>query len=108
MVSGFIGKGQGGVFEGGEQWFTFTATAVTQYIHFAPDNMLLGVDVRLYTSTNVMVGDRSRLYDPDFKKDQHTSRTLTIGNDYYLRVTAFSADDAGYYWIGFNESTTHP
>jgi len=107
MVSGFIGKGHGGVFEGGEQWFTFTATAETQYIHFAPDNML-GVDVRLYTSANVMVGERSRLYDPYREKNQHTSRTLTIGNDYYLKVTAFSSDDGGYYWIGFNASTTHP
>jgi len=88
---------------GGEQWFSFTATASTQYIHVI-FGTLTDLYVQLYDSNLSTVGSRTNLYS-SFRR---TSRTLTIGQEYYIRVTPFSSSSRGTYKIAFNNSTTVP
>ncbi|WP_461246328.1 RHS repeat domain-containing protein [Treponema sp. R6D11] len=78
-----------------EKWYTFTATASTQYIHFNPGT-LTGVDVELYDSNGVIVGGKTSLSGSTL----YTSRTVTAGTDYFIRITNNSY---GSYKIGFNE-----
>jgi hypothetical protein len=88
---------------GGVQWFTFTANASTQYIHIAIGT-LAALYVQVYDSSGATVG--SETY---FSSDTSTSRTLTSGNTYYIRVRPYSSTGGnGTYRIGFTTSTTAP
>jgi uncharacterized repeat protein (TIGR02543 family) len=91
----------GSIASGGQQWFSFTATASTQYIHFDPIGTLSSVYVQVYDSSGTAVGSQTRLYS----STTSTSRTLTQGQTYYIRVTPYYS---GTYQIGFNTSTTAP
>jgi len=84
---------------GGEQWFKFTATASPQYIHF---NMVIlgGGNMQLYDSGGTVVGSNETI-------SSYLSRTVTPGNEYYIKVKAGSAY-SGFYRIGFTASTTAP
>jgi len=88
---------------GGEQWFKFTATATTQYIHFKPGT-LTDVYVQLYDSTGGTVGSQTRLYD----SSSNISRSVTIGSEYCIKVTPFSSSYSGTYQIVFNASALSP
>ena len=83
------------------QWFTFTATADTQYIHFSPGAMT-NVNVRVYDSSGAAVGSETNLWTVT----RNTSRTLESGQTYYIR--ARPSGGTGTYWIGFTTSTTAP
>jgi len=86
-----------------EQWFTFSATAETQYIHFTPGT-LNKVFIQLYDSTGVMVGEQTNLSDSAL----YVTRTLTTGTKYYVRVTNYNTNSSGSYKIGFNISVVPP
>jgi len=89
---------------GGEQWFRFTAAAATQYIHFQP-GALNDVNVQLYTAAGAVSGTQTRMYGSTL----NTSRTgLTIGSQYYIRVTPYSSGGSGAFRMGFATSTTAP
>jgi hypothetical protein len=85
----------------GEQWFKFTATAATQYIHFEPGT-LGDVDIQLYDSTGTTVGSQASLYGSTLS----TFQLVTINNVYYIRVTPYNG--SGTYRIAFSALTTQP
>jgi hypothetical protein len=97
----------GSISSGGEQWFKFTATATTQYIHFNP-KVLTDVYVQLYDSTGTTTGERTNLWSSSSGSNLYTSRSLTNNSVYYIRVTPYSNTGNGAYQIGFNISTTPP
>jgi hypothetical protein len=92
----------------GEQWFSFTATAETQYIHFDPGTLTI-VYVRLYDSNGSTVKDMEDSYSNTLSAGTlSTSRTLTIGNEYYIEVWPYTTGRSGTYRIAFGESSTPP
>jgi len=88
---------------GGEQWFKFTATAATHYIHFQ-SGTLNDVYVQLYTSEGRRSGGANIYYTyPSTRQEQ-----LTVNSEYYIKVTPFTATNSGAYKIGFNSTTASP
>ncbi|MCL2067329.1 MAG: PPC domain-containing protein [Treponema sp.] len=83
-----------------EQWFSFVATAATQYIHinFGTSSDLY---VQVYDRDAETVGSETNFWG----NTSRTSRTLIPGQTYYIRVRASSS---GTYSILFNASTTAP
>ena len=77
-----------------EQWFKFTATANTQYIH-VNFLTLTNLNVQTYDSNGNTVGDETYLNS----STKNTSRTVTVGQEYYIKVTSYYS---GSYQIGFN------
>jgi hypothetical protein len=90
----------------GKQWFSFTAAAETQYIHFDPDTLTI-VYVGLYDSNGSNVKDGESNSSTLSANTLSTSRTLTIGNEYYIVVTPYGSG-SGTYKIAFGESTPPP
>jgi len=87
---------------GGQQWFKFTATSDTQYIHLSPGD-LTGADVQLYdVTTGAAVGETKYLSGSTL----YVSRTVTSGKAYYIKVIPFIT--TGTYKIGVTASTTPP
>jgi hypothetical protein len=97
------GGGSGSV----RDWYSFTATAATQYIHVrnfsTTDFANSGVAVQLYDSAGAVVGSQTQLSGSTLS----LSRTLTSGQTYYMRVQ-YNAANAGTYQIAFNDSSTAP
>ena len=87
-----------------EQWYKFTATAETQWIHFSPGSLDY-VYVQLYDSAGIAVGSSS---DLSTWGNTRVSRTVTSGQEYYLRVSLIYGDTTGTYRIGFNRSFRSP
>jgi hypothetical protein len=85
------------------QWFKFTATAATQYIHviFGTLNDLY---VQLYDSDGYTVGNRTELYS----STRYTSRSVSTGEEYYIKVTPYSSYYSGTYQIAFNTMSIIP
>jgi len=96
----------GNISSTGEQWFSFTATAYTQYIHasFGTLNSSYGLYVQVYSKIGSTVGDQTRLYSGN----TYISRSVTNGQVYYIRVTPYSSSYSGTYKIAFNTSSTPP
>jgi predicted small secreted protein len=88
----------------GEQWVKFTASADEHYIHFDPGTLNY-VYVQLYDADGTATGDRTNLND---RLDTNTSRTVTTGSAYYIKVTPYDSNYSGAYQIGFTVSTTPP
>jgi len=86
---------------GGDQWFKFTANASTQYIRVS-FGALTNLYVQLYDSNFNTVGSQANLY----ASTRYTSRTVTIGEEYYIRVWPYYS--SGTYRIAFNGSVTAP
>jgi hypothetical protein len=86
----------------GEQWFKFTATASTQYLHVS-FGTLTDLYVKLYDSNGGTLGDSTNLYS----SKPYTSLSIVSGQTYYVRVTGYGSK-TGTYRIGFNTSTTAP
>ncbi|GBU27104.1 hypothetical protein R84B8_00627 [Treponema sp. R8-4-B8] len=84
------------------QWFKFTATASTQYIHVS-FGTLTDLYVQVYDSSGAAVGSESNLYGTT----KYVSRTLTVGEEYYIRVRPYGSD-SGMYRIGFTASIVSP
>jgi len=87
----------------GEQWFKFTATASSQYIH-VNFGTLTSLYVQLYNTDSVTVGTQASISTGSDNK--YISRTVTSGNTYYIHVTPYSTGGAGTYKITFNTSST--
>jgi predicted RNA-binding protein with TRAM domain len=87
----------------GKQWFSFTATAYTQYIHVA-FGTLDDFYVELYNNSGATVGSITPMYG----STRYASRTVTSGQTYYIKVYPFDSTDSGTYKIAFNTSTTPP
>jgi len=85
------------------QWFKFTATSSTQYIH-ASFITLSRLDVRLYDSSNDSIGNYITLSG----SNSYTTFSVTSGKVYYIEVTPTSSSEAGTYKIAFNTSGTAP
>ena len=90
-----------------EQWFKFTASAATQYIHFKRGT-LSGVDIQLYDTNGTKVGNKT-----DATSTRYATLTVTSGQNYYFKVntyTGLSGDgwDSGTYKITFSSSSTTP
>jgi len=84
-----------------EQWFKFTATASSQYIHVS-FGTLNAMYVQVYDSSGAWVGGKS------YNMTNYFSLTVTVGQEYYIRVRSYDYYDEGTYRIGFNTSTTPP
>ncbi|GHV05657.1 hypothetical protein FACS189485_12970 [Spirochaetia bacterium] len=93
----------GNLASGGVEWFKFTATASTQYIHVT-FGTLTDLRVQLYDSTGSTVGSSTNMYG----STRYTSRSVTIGNVYYVRVWPYDSSDSGSYQLAFNTSSTTP
>jgi len=92
----------------GKQWFKFTATAALQYLHLS-FGAITNADIQVYDSDGIIVGTSA--YPTSIAKTdsiKYTSRTLTTGQDYYIRVTAYNKDGGGTYQIAFNTSSSTP
>ena len=89
----------------GEQWFKFTATAATQYIHFQPDSLNY-VYVQLYDNNKSAIGSNTIMYS----NVPYISRSVTIDKEYYIKVTPYTGvgNGTGSYMIGFGTSTSRP
>jgi hypothetical protein len=86
-----------------EQWFKFSATAATQYIHFE-EGTLDDVYVQVYDSTGATLGSLANLYGSYL----YISRGVTSGNVYYIRVTPYYSSDSGAFRIAFNTTSMAP
>ena len=80
------------------QMFKFIATASEQFIHFSPGT-LASVNVQLYDSNGSGVGYQTRLYGSG--SNLRTSRDLTIGQEYYVRILPYTSNSTGTYQIAF-------
>jgi hypothetical protein len=92
----------GSIAIGGEQWFEFTATASTQYIHVS-FGTLIKLYVQVYNSSGVMVGSETEL-----QYGWNTSLSVTVGQEYYVRVQPYSSGSGGTYSILFNAAPFPP
>ncbi|WP_461247747.1 hypothetical protein [Treponema sp. R6D11] len=88
---------------GGEQWFKFTATNTTQYIHIS-FGTLYDMYVQLYDSGLNTVGSETNIYG----STKYISRTLIVAQEYYIKVTPYDSSGRGTYKIAFNTSSTAP
>lgn len=88
---------------GGMQWFKFSATNATQYIHVEFDTLQDSVYIQLYNSSGNTVGAQSNLYS-DFK----ISNTLTVGQEYYIKIWQSYYSSGGTYHISFNTTVISP
>jgi hypothetical protein len=90
----------------GVQWYKFTATADTQYIHVA-FGTLTSLYVQLRNSTGNISGDTKIIGYP--YTSTSTSLSVVNGNEYYIQVWPSSyGSDNGTYKIGFTASSTPP
>jgi hypothetical protein len=88
---------------GAVQWFKFTATAAAQFIHTTLGTLTGGVYIQVYADTGTAVGISSSLGNGGF-----VSRTLTDGQEYYIRVWAYTSGNTGTYQIAYNTSSAAP
>jgi len=85
----------------GEQWFKFTATAATQYIH-VNFGTLYELYVQVYNTSVNPVGNEKKLYGNATFTPQSS---LTVGQEYYIKAWQYSD---GTYQLAFNTSRTAP
>jgi len=91
----------------GEQWFKFTATANSQYIHFKPDTTagtLSSVYIQLFDNAGTASGTMSTLNSGTL----YAAKTVTSGNDYFIRVTPYTGGIGGTYKMTFSTSNLSP
>jgi len=87
----------------GQQWFSFTATTTgSQYIH-ASFGTLSDLYVQVYDNSGSTVSSETNLWSGA----RNTSRTVTSGQEYYVRVRPYGSG-SGDYKIAFNTSSTAP
>jgi hypothetical protein len=92
---------------GGEQWFKFTADSARQYIHTDLTGSLSAINMQVYDSNGILVVNTgsSESYVSLTSNYPSTVRTLTAGNEYYVRVYA---ENTGAYRIAFNSALIPP
>jgi len=89
-----------------EQWFKFTATADTQYIHvsFGTLSPSMGLKVQVYDS-NIAAVESETVLDYITK---YIPRSVTPEQVYYIKVQPYNSSYTGTYNIAFNKSPTSP
>jgi hypothetical protein len=90
----------------GEQWFKFTATALSQSLHFNPGS-LNDVIVRLSgnaSNDGFFIDDAIRMNT----NNRYIYKNIKPGSVYYITVRPYSGSGKGTYQIGFNTATTLP
>jgi len=100
---------QQGIWENGvisatttEQWFKFTATAATQYIHVS-FGTVTNLTVQLYDAGGKTVGNSANLSSGGTK---YISSPVAKDQVYYIKVS--SSGNNGAYWIAFSQNSTAP
>lgn len=83
------------------QWFSFTATDSTQYIHFK-SGTLSSVAVQLYDSNGNKIGSKRTLTGTSPYEVSPSS------GKYYLKITNNSSSDTGTFQILFSATTSIP
>jgi len=86
----------------GVQWFNFTTTGYTQYIHVSFGS-LSDLYLSIYNSDGVLVLNQTNLYN----NTTYVNLSTTIGQTYFIRVQPYGSN-SGNYQITFNTSTTKP
>jgi len=99
--------------DGEVQWYKFTATDTSQYIHasFGTMNDWSGLRIQLYDSDGKTVGGEGKLREDPLNTDKkYINRTLNVNQVYYMKVYLYTylGSDLGTYKIAFNKSTTPP
>jgi len=98
----------GSVSATGTQWFRFTATASTQFIHIE-NGTLQALYAQVYDWNGNTVESEGVQSSPGGSGFRYSySRTLTIGQQYYIRVRPYSSSYSGAYKIAFNASIIPP
>jgi hypothetical protein len=87
-----------------EQWFKFTATASTQYIHFS-FGTLTDLDFEAFTSSFTSFGDALNMYG---SYTMVNLTNLSNGQVYYFKITPYYNYYSGTYRVAFSTSTTAP
>jgi len=82
----------------GDQWFKFTATADTQYIHIYNNS----ASFQLCDSNINTIGSQTQLYG-----NYYISISVAIGEEYYIRLSIYN-NNPGAFRITFNDSSTAP
>jgi hypothetical protein len=86
----------------GEEWFKFRATAETHYIHVIFGE-LTDMEVQLYKVKDDIFGDplggAIRLSN---NGNKYAKPTLTVGDEYYIKITPYNSYRQGTYQIAFN------
>jgi hypothetical protein len=92
-----------------EQWFKFTATASTHYIH-VKHGTLSDFYVQLYDSNENAVGSKHNYHQSqlDGYGGWYTQVSVTRGKVYYLKVTPYYSSSIGTYQIGCNTTELAP
>jgi hypothetical protein len=88
---------------GGTEWFKFTATASTNYIHVI-HNTLTDLWVQVYNSSGGYVTSRNL----DGSTTSTSVTSLTSGETYFVKVWPYSSYYSGTYQIAFSASSTAP
>jgi hypothetical protein len=83
-----------------EQWYKFTATAATQYVHIDIGTSSSNFSVKLYDGSGSTIGSSSSFYSDGYKTLQVVS-----GQTYYISV---SSSGTGTYKIAFNSIMLPP
>jgi hypothetical protein len=87
---------------GGEQWFRFTSTAETQFIHFLP-GALTAMYVQMFTSDGRQYYGRSEL---STNGSRSAERRVSNNTVYYVRVKGYTG--MGAYRLAFAATSTAP
>jgi hypothetical protein len=103
MLTGNVWKNGALTSANNEQWFKFTATAATQYLHarFSAPSGLSGLYVQLYDSNGEALGNSV------LTGNVPMSFPVMSGQTCYVRVSGQDFG-AGTYWIAFNSSDSPP
>jgi predicted RNA-binding protein with TRAM domain/stress response protein SCP2 len=86
------------------QWFKFTATAATHYLHIAGSSTLTNLYVQLYNSAGNTVGEQTNFSGSIIPK----TLTVTSGQTYYVKITPYDSSGVGAYKIAFNTIIVPP
>jgi len=90
-----------------EQWYKFTATAASHYIHvsFGTFGELTGLYFQIYDgSGNTVFGSKSFTM-----RDRHYEITsLTSGTEYYIKLWPYNYSNTGTYKIAYNTTILPP
>jgi hypothetical protein len=91
-----------------EQWFKFTATAATQYIH-VNFGTLTDLDIQLYKVNDGIYVIPSGADTELFYTTKYTSRTINVNEEYYIKVSPHNSFyHKGTYKIAFSELFISP
>jgi hypothetical protein len=91
----------------GVQWFKFTATSSTQYIHFI-FGTLSDFWVQVYNNIGDTVGAKTNIYNSN---SGPINRSVTPNQDYYISVSPYGSGTGGTggsFQIAFNTSSPPP